>query len=134
MHSIATMAARLREDPGAVGLVTANGGFITKHAFGVYSSEPPAGGFRHGEPQAEVDALPRRVLEEAPDGEVAIETWTALHDREGQPETGFVVGLLDDGRRAVGTTTDADILKTLVTEDLAGRRARLQPDGATELV
>ena len=134
MHSIATMAARLREDPGAVGLVTANGGFITKHAFGVYSSEPPAGGFRHGEPQAEVDALPRRVLEEAPDGEVAIETWTALHDREGQPETGFVVGLLDDGRRAVGTTTDADTLKALVTEDLAGRRARLQPDGATELV
>ena len=134
MHSIATMAARLREDPGAVGLVTANGGFITKHAFGVYSSEPPAGGFRHGEPQAEVDALPRRVLEEAPDGEVAIETWTALHDREGQPETGFVVGLLDDGRRAIGTTTDADTLKALVTEDLAGRRARLQPDGATELV
>ena len=111
--------------PARVGLVTANGGFITKHAFGVYSTEPPADGFRHGEPQAEVDALPRRVLEEAPDGEVAIETWTALHDREGQPETGFVVGLLDDGRRAIGTTTDADILKALVTEDLAGRRARI---------
>src|SRR4029077_19523522 len=32
MHSIATMAERLREAPGARGLVTANGGFITKHA------------------------------------------------------------------------------------------------------
>jgi acetyl-CoA C-acetyltransferase len=134
MHSIATMADRLREEPGSIGLVTANGGYITKHAFGVYSTEPPAAGFRHAAPQAEVDALPRRVLDEAPDGEVAIETWTAMHDRHGNPETGIVVGLLDDGRRALGTTTDADALKALVTEDLAGRRARIRPDGATELL
>ena len=40
------------------------------------------------------------------------------------PETGIVVGLLDDGRRAIGTTQDADALKALVTEDIAGRRAR----------
>lgn len=134
MHSIATMAGRLRDDPGAVGLVTANGGFITKHAFGVYSTEPPAAGFRHGEPQAEIDALPRRVLDEAPEGEVAIETWTAMHDRDGNPEMGIVVGLLADGRRALGTTRDADALKVLVTGDLAGRRARISPDGATELL
>jgi acetyl-CoA C-acetyltransferase len=133
-HSIATMANRLREEPGTLGLVTANGGYITKHAFGVYSTEPPARAFRHATPQAEVDALPRRVLDEAPDAEVAIETWTAMHDRDGNPETGIVVGLLDDGRRALGTTTDADALKALVTEDLAGRRARVRPDGATELL
>jgi acetyl-CoA C-acetyltransferase len=134
MHSIATMAARLRDEPGTLGLVSANGGYITKHAFGVYSTEPPAGGFRHGEPQAEVDALPRRVLDEAPDGEVAVETWTAMHDREGNPETGIVVGLLADGRRALGTVSDTDTLTALVTEDLAGRRARIRPDGATELL
>jgi acetyl-CoA C-acetyltransferase len=134
MHSIATMAGRLRDEPGALGLVTANGGYITKHAFGVYSTEPPADGFRYADPQAEVDALPRRVLDEAPDGEVGIETWTAMHDRDGRPETGIVIGLLDDGRRAIGTTTDADVLAALVTEDLAGRRARIRPDGATELV
>ena len=63
MHSIATMAGVLRDDPGAIGLVTANGGFITKHAFGVYSTEPPADGrSATREPQAEVDALPRREL------------------------------------------------------------------------
>ncbi len=133
-HAIATMAARLREDPGALGLVSANGGHLAKHAFGVYGTEPPAGGFRHDAPQAEVDALPRRVLDEAPDGEVAIEAWTAMHDRVGNPETGIVVGLLEDGRRALGTTTDADLLKVLVTEDVAGRRARILPDGATELL
>jgi acetyl-CoA C-acetyltransferase len=134
MHSIATMAGQLREDPGALGLVTANGGYITKHAFGVYSTEPPAAGFRHAEPQAEVDALPRRVLDEAPSGQMTVETWTAMHDRQGAPETGIVVGLMPDGRRAIGTTSDADALKVLVTEDVAGRQARIEPDGATELL
>jgi acetyl-CoA C-acetyltransferase len=134
MHSIATMVGVLRDDPGAHGLVTANGGYITKHAFGVYSTEPPAHSFRHAEPQAEVDALPRRVLCEEPDGEMQVETWTAMHDRDGQPETGIVVGLLDDGRRALGTTQDDDALKSLVTEDLAGRRAHIAPDGTTQLL
>jgi len=134
MHSIAAMAERLRAEPAAVGLVSANGGFITKHAFGVYSTEPPATPFQHADVQDEVDALPKRELCEEPDGEIAIETWTALHDREGNPETGIVVGRLDDGRRAIGTSQDADVLKALVTEDLAGRRARVAPDGATELL
>jgi acetyl-CoA C-acetyltransferase len=133
MHSIATMAGRLREDPGSLGLITANGGYITKHAFGVYSTEPPTEGFRHADPQAEVDALPRRALDEAPDGEMAVETWTAMHDRAGIPETGLLVGLMPDGRRALGTTTDPDLLKVLVTEDVAGRQASIQPDGTTEL-
>jgi acetyl-CoA C-acetyltransferase len=133
MHSIATMSDRLRERPGEPGLITATGGYLTKHAFGVFSTEPPADGFRHAEPQAEVDALPRRVLCEDPDGEMAIETWTAMHDRDGAPETGIVVGLLPDGRRALGTTTDADTVKRLVSDDLAGQRARIRPDGAVDL-
>src|SRR6476469_1976065 len=48
-HAIATMVGVLRDDPDAVGLVTANGGNIQKHAFGVYSGRPPADGFRHEE-------------------------------------------------------------------------------------
>ena len=84
--------------------------------------------------QPEVDALPKRALCEDPDVEVAIETWTAMHDREGNPENGIVIGRLDDGRRAIGTTKDSDALKVLVTEDLAGRRAHIAPDGATTLL
>jgi acetyl-CoA C-acetyltransferase len=132
MHSIAAMSDVLRGDPGSLGLVTANGGFITKHAFGVYSTEPPATPFRHAEPQAEVDALPRRVLNEAPDGPIEVEAWTVVHGREG-PQTGLVVGLLADGQRAWGTTADADQMHTMVTEELGGRKIDLTPDGAFEL-
>jgi acetyl-CoA C-acetyltransferase len=134
MHALATMAARLREEPGSLGLVSANGGYITKHAFGIYSTEPPATPFQHEDVQPEVDALPRRELCDEPDGEIAIETWTAMHDRDGEPENGIVVGLLDDGRRAIGTSRDTEVLKALVTEDLAGRRARVAPDGDVVLL
>ena len=42
MHAIATVVGDLREQPGEHGLVWANGGYATKHAFGVYGTEPPA--------------------------------------------------------------------------------------------
>jgi acetyl-CoA C-acetyltransferase len=132
-HSIATMVDVLRAEPGTLGLVSANGGFITKHAFGVYATEPPSTGFRHAEPQGEVDALPRRELCEDPDGDVSVETWTVMHDREGAPETGILVGLLDDGRRAWGVTSEPGTVKAMSTEDLAGRQATLHPDGSFEL-
>ena len=133
-HSIAAMADRLRDEPGSLGLVSANGGFITKHAFGVYGTEPPATPFQHADVQAEVDALPKRVLCEEPDGEVAIETWTAMHDRDGNPETGHRRG--PARRRSPRHRHHAGRrrAKVLVTEDLAGRRARIAPDGATELL
>jgi acetyl-CoA C-acetyltransferase len=133
MHSIATMAGVLREDPGSLGFVTANGGFITKHAFGVYGTEPPARPFRHEDPQAEIDALPARELCEDPDGEVTVEAWTVMHDRDGTPQTGILVGLLDDGRRAWGTTSDADQMKVMLAEELGGRRVPVRPDGAVGL-
>jgi acetyl-CoA C-acetyltransferase len=131
-HSIAAMAGALREDPGSIGLVSANGGFITKHAFGVYSTEPPATPFRHDDTQAAVDALPKRTVDEAPDGGCELEAWTVVHGRGG-PENGIVVGLMGDGRRAWGTTTDPDQLQTLLTEELGGRKADLRPDGSFDL-
>ncbi len=66
----------------------ANGGYVTKHAFGVYSTEPPTAGFRHENPQDEIDALPRREV--ATDDEAAgpadIEAYTVTFDRDGSPE------------------------------------------------
>ena len=46
--------------------------------------------------------MPRRDVCDEHDGEVTVESWTVMFDREGAPENGIVVGLLDDGRRARG--------------------------------
>ena len=59
MHAIATVVGELREQAGERALVWANGGYVTKHSFGVYGTEPPTNGFRHDDPQDEIDALPR---------------------------------------------------------------------------
>ncbi|MGH7748227.1 MAG: acetyl-CoA acetyltransferase, partial [Candidatus Dormibacteria bacterium] len=63
-HAIASMVATLRADPGSIGLCTANGGLLTKHAVGVYSTRPPRRPFAVVRCQADVDRLPRRGLAE----------------------------------------------------------------------
>ena len=134
-HAIATMAMRLRSaTTGALGLCTANGGFLTKHAIGVYGIEPPADGFRWADVQDAIDAAttPRDAVAEH-EGSVAVESWTVMHDREGAPEAGFAAVLLPDGRRAWSTTKDADALKTMVTDDLIGAAAHLARDGTLSL-
>ena len=57
MHSLATMAARLREDGGDLGLATGVGWYLTKHAVAVMSARPPAEPFRSFDLQDEVDSL-----------------------------------------------------------------------------
>ena len=91
MHGIATMAGLLRDDPGALGLCTANGGYTTKHAFGVYCARA-AGVGRSATPNRRPRStpLPSRELAEDHAGAVTVETYTVMHDREGQPERALV--------------------------------------------
>ena len=72
MHSIAKMVELLREQKSKRGMITANGGYLTKHA-GIYSSEPHQE-FAHANVQAEVDATPKREAVESHDGAVTIES------------------------------------------------------------
>jgi acetyl-CoA C-acetyltransferase len=133
-HAIATVADRLREAPaGSYGLCTANGGFITKHAMGVYGNEPPAQGFRWQDVQDEVDRAPTREAVPEHDGEAVIETWTVMHDREGRPENGLAAVLTPEGRRAWATTQDADALKVLLTDEMIGRTVSVSADGTLSL-
>jgi acetyl-CoA C-acetyltransferase len=130
-HSIATLAGRLRADPGAVGLVTALGWYTTKHAVGVYASTPPSGGFHQAGPeiQAEVDALPRRVAVADHEGPVTIESFTVMHERDNSPALGIVACLLPGGERAWGNTTDSDTLAELMSTDVIGAAATLHTGG-----
>ncbi len=81
-HSIATMAGKLREEPGSVGLCSANGGYLTKHAFGIYSTTPPEGGFRHQNCQDEIDRFPSVDLDSDYTGDATVEAYTVMHGRE----------------------------------------------------
>ena len=128
MHGIARMAEVLRDSAGDIGLVTGNGGFLTKHAFAVFSSEPPAQAFRHDEPQDRVDAMPTRELAETACGPVTVESYTVMFGRDG-PNIGLAACLLPDGRRAWANTRDAEVLGAMVAEEFCGRQAHLETVG-----
>jgi len=132
MHAIATMVGDLRERPGERGLVWANGGYVTKHSFGIYSTEPPAHGFRSAHPQDEIDSLPSRDLATTADaaGDATVEAYTVMHSRDGEPETAIAACLLADGRRAWGTTTDAGLSAEMCDGEWVGTRVTLTDTGA----
>ncbi|MFZ4718824.1 MAG: acetyl-CoA acetyltransferase [Ilumatobacteraceae bacterium] len=133
MHSIATVMADLRAQPGNA-LVWANGGYTTKHAFGIYSTEPPATPFRHAYPQDEIDAMPSRELAEAADaqGPATVEAYTVMYSRDGEPELPFAACLLPDGRRAWGTSADAGLAAAMADGEWVGRKVTLAPDGTID--
>jgi acetyl-CoA C-acetyltransferase len=132
-HAIATMVGVLREDAGSIGLVTANGGNIQKHAFGVYSCDPGPGTFRHAHPQFAIDnAEPGRDVVVGYEGPVEVETWTVMHERDTSMARAHAAVLTPDGRRAWGATDDLDVMAAMEVEDFAGRAARRSADGTLE--
>ncbi len=137
MHAVAAMAARLRARPGAKGLTTGNGWYLTKHAASVWASERPRGvvgapleaGVPVGPPP-----LPRRADAA---GAATVAAWTVSYARDGAPERGIVVGSLASGERFVANTPDErGFLEAFVASEqvgragvvrLAGDRLRFEP-------
>ncbi|MBK1789101.1 acetyl-CoA acetyltransferase [Prauserella cavernicola] len=108
MHAIAELLARLREQPGAYGLIGANGGLLSKYSAGVYSTTPrPWHASRDAELQAELDAGPAPEDVVHADGWATIETYTLKHGRDGAG-TGVVVGRLESGQRFLANTEPGD--------------------------
>lgn len=132
-HSIASMAERLRADPDALGLVTGLGWYSTKHAVGLWSTAPPTSGFRHEAPQDAVDALPRRIHVPDFEGDATVETYTVVHDRDGEPEFAILALLTEDGRRTWGNIVERDDMLGLMDHEGCGRKARVSRDGRAEL-
>lgn len=134
-HSIATVMNDVRNYPSETGLVWANGGFATKHAFGVYSTQPPTTGFKYDYPQDDVDALPMRAAatRSEAEGAAVVEAYTVMHDRDGHPEQVIASCLLADERRAWGTSTDPQLAAHMMTEDPIGLPCALDRDGVLRL-
>jgi acetyl-CoA C-acetyltransferase len=126
-HSIATMADVLRADPGSFGLVSGVGMHMTKHVFGVYSTEP--GSVAPPEQRAVQDRLaatPPTPIVERHEGEGVVAAYSVVHDRAGEPEWAVLVCDVPGGR-AYARLTDHDRLREAETAELVGARVRLTP-------
>ncbi len=131
-QSLAALVGRLREAPGT-GLLYANGGYLGKHAFGIYGTEPPAAPFHSidgADTMAEqsVDGMTRQ-----PDpgfaGTAIIDGYTVRHDRDGLPTGALVASLSPAGARVWGGTTDRGTLDALLADDLVGQSCELDLTG-----
>lgn len=138
MNSIATMADRVRQDRGSFGLVTANGGYIGKHAAGIYSTNPVSGSWERENPdvyQAQIDSQPGPAFTSDPNGDAFIETYSVVFGRSGGPESGMVMGRLGPIENASSTRfiavtpTDTDLLQAMTESDFVGRPGTVGKQG-----
>jgi acetyl-CoA C-acetyltransferase len=132
MHSVAAMMQKLRARPGAYGLLTGNGWYLTKQSTGVYSTVRPDRPFEREDPavlQREIDALPHPEIVEQPQGAATIETYTIVHRKEG-PYRGLIVGRDAEGRRfAAVTPDDAALLADMESREQVGRSGNVTQAG-----
>ena len=125
MHAIVNIVQKLRETENQFGLVGANGGFLSKHAVGIYSSGAPVEGFRKANKSAiaaKVDEQSMPEVTSFAEGRATIETFSVEFDRKG-PGRGFVFGRTADGKRFLGSTDPADTqtVQELLERDPIGR-------------
>lgn len=132
-HSIATMAEHLAANPGGRGLITANGGYLTKHSFGVYGTQPPPHEFRWEDVQSEVDREPIRAAVVEWEGVGTVESWTTPFNRDGEPEKAFLAVRTPDDARVLAVITDASDAAATVRDDIAGAKVQVNSDGTATL-
>ena len=146
-HSICKMIDVLRNakvkhnGKDVTGLVTANGGYITKHAFGVYSTKPNqqhiyGEGWRREDPyvtqkRADEYAKPLAIVAENPSGEGTIESYTVMCDRDGKPSRGIIIGRLNaNNERFVANLPRGDVeaMEGLLGQDSVGMNGMVSTD------
>lgn len=124
-HALISVTRRLRERAG-MGLVYAQGEYLTKHGAAVLSAT--AGGYV-GSESAQEEHGPVAVDTNYV-GPLVVETFTVEYDRDGRPARGYVLGRTPTGRTGVRvSSSDGSTLEALVDQDhepigLTGRVVR----------
>ncbi len=130
-HSVATMVDVLRATSG-VGLVTANGGYVTTHSAALYRSDPPP------DPWVDLDAQAAAGIEQVAgdegfSGRGRIEGYTVMHHRSEAPEALLAVRT-PSGGRTWGRTIDDATTSALMAAEAVGRPVRVGSDGQIDLI
>jgi len=135
-HSLAAMVETLRADPGSCGAVSGVGMHMQKHAYGVWSVEPPGGGGGGvvSDPESYVAAAEPVPIVGSPEGQALVATYSVLHGRDGAPERAVLVCDLPDGGRCYALLDGGvEALAGAETDELIGRSVTLRQYDAVNL-
>jgi acetyl-CoA C-acetyltransferase len=132
VHAIAKMADVLRAEPGAYGMVSGVGMHMTKHVYGVYSSEPgaltpPDAGATQArlDAGADVEVVPEHA------GDATVTAYSIVHDRTGAPEWGLLVCDVGDRCRTYARLDDTAACAAAESDELVGRKVTLTSHSRT---
>lgn len=125
MHSVVNVVKSLRGHERAYGLVGANGGILSKHAIGIYSSAPATAGWQYCDEstlQAQLDQQELPTVDHSPNGRAVVEAYSVQFKR-GVPQSGHIVGRTAAGRRFLGMTDpgDSHTPQAMLDEDPIGK-------------
>ena len=139
-HGLCAVVERLRTDlyRGEMGVVGANGGILTEHSVGVYSTTPPDKTYSRRDYH---DYAPAGLRTESgfalnPAGAGKVLMWTVRWARDNTPEAGVVVGEMTDGpeagKRFIANTRDDDgghaTVEWLLSGDRTGETVAVAAD------
>ena len=123
-HAIAEMTRQLRARPNSFGLVTANGGYLTKQSIGVYSTQEVKDSARYAQAGETVESatqveVKKRFWRRA---KGTIESYCVLY-KKGKPRSAIIVGRTEDNNRFLAKTSPSDIntTKLLESQEAIGR-------------
>lgn len=122
------MVEGLREDPGAVGLVTAVSGFLTKQGVSLLGPEPSRP-FLFDQVTEAVRAEQATIrVDPQAEGRARVATYTVTHERD---DVRRVVLFLDfdDERRTLRVETDVDLVEEAMSSELCGSEVMLGAGG-----
>ena len=132
-HGIASLVRRLRGLDEGIGLIGANGGFLSKHSVGLYAANAPETGWKEADPvalKAKVASQASPKVAEFADGPAVIESYCVEYRREG-PKLANIVARLGDGRRFIAVTHNGDeaTLAEMLSDDPIGRQVHVTSKG-----
>jgi acetyl-CoA C-acetyltransferase len=128
LHAIASLVERLRERDDGAGLITANGGYLTKHAVGVYARAPAPGAWtppQGAELQARVDARGGPALVDRGEGRFVIDAHTVSYSR-GAVDRAIVLGRVGGGQRCVAISDREDVIDAFLQRDCIGEAGAVE--------
>ena len=133
-HSIASMVETLRADPGSLGLVTANGWYVTKHSIGIYSTDPPRSEWRAHEPEGRPGRHRRRAAPAARGGArrraPSSRPTPCCSTARARPNAASSSDGWPDGERFIANTPpDARTLESMTKHEMIGTKGRVSSGG-----
>jgi len=126
-HALAAMVDRLREAPGAVGLVSGLTAQMAAHAVVVLSAGPGPPAVLVGQPAPPAgEPVPIALAGRGP---AELLAYAVACDRAGDDEWAVAVCGLPDGRRCYGATSEPEVLAWLAGTEAVGSPVRLAAGG-----